>query len=285
MLKEWLPFIMQSLEPWVSSSDIDAGSRWSAEVGKELEATDFGILCLTQENLDAPWILFEAGTLAKSLDNSHLCPLLIDLRPSDLKGPLAQFQSLEFNKAGIWKLISTIYQSSNQKHINENQLSKIFERFWPDLEKNFLTIEFNADIEKVERSERSILEELLNDMRIVKREILQPERAVFLPSSSTNPIFKPNSITLTVDTSLILPKNSVRQRVYILDESDFLQDFLDSVWTDVVSQRFDAYTYGEQWILVNMADNKPLIKQGSRDSRKLGELNLGNRENLQIKVL
>src|SRR4051812_6219646 len=69
-LKEWLPVIFQDLDAWVSSHDIKAGERWESEIGGQLETTDLGILCLTGDNLTAPWLLFEAGSLAKSVDKS-----------------------------------------------------------------------------------------------------------------------------------------------------------------------------------------------------------------------
>src|SRR5688572_12185283 len=59
-LREWLPVMVPAAKPWVSHSDIDAGHRWSPEIATALEASDFGIICLTKENLSAPWILFES---------------------------------------------------------------------------------------------------------------------------------------------------------------------------------------------------------------------------------
>ena len=35
-LRKWLPYIMQSVEPWMSDTDINAGARWSREIEKEL---------------------------------------------------------------------------------------------------------------------------------------------------------------------------------------------------------------------------------------------------------
>ena len=46
-LREWLPSVLQSVEPYVSSEDIDKGARWSAEIGYQLNDTDFGILRVT----------------------------------------------------------------------------------------------------------------------------------------------------------------------------------------------------------------------------------------------
>ena len=55
-----------------------------------LAAAKAGIICVTPSNLEAPWILFEAGALSKTLENTFVCPLLIGLEPADVSGPLAQ---------------------------------------------------------------------------------------------------------------------------------------------------------------------------------------------------
>jgi hypothetical protein len=66
-LRDWLPLVLHYVEPWLSQSDIEPGERWASEVSKELEVSNFGIICVTKENTESPWILFEAGALAKSL--------------------------------------------------------------------------------------------------------------------------------------------------------------------------------------------------------------------------
>ena len=49
-LREWLPYVFESVRPWLSRSDIEAGARWGNEVQEELAATNFGILCLTRDD-------------------------------------------------------------------------------------------------------------------------------------------------------------------------------------------------------------------------------------------
>jgi hypothetical protein len=44
-----------------------------------LDEYEFGIVCLTAENLTAPWIMFESGALAKKLGKTRLGPVLIRL--------------------------------------------------------------------------------------------------------------------------------------------------------------------------------------------------------------
>ncbi|MGZ4829279.1 MAG: toll/interleukin-1 receptor domain-containing protein [Candidatus Angelobacter sp.] len=90
----WLPQVIQSITPWMSTEDISAGTRWSAAIAGELETAHFGIICVTPDNVNAPWLQFEAGALSKTLANAFVCPYIFGLHPSELKGPLAQFQAV-----------------------------------------------------------------------------------------------------------------------------------------------------------------------------------------------
>jgi TIR domain-containing protein len=83
-LHHWLPLVLHYVEPWLSKANIDAGQRWFEEIGQTLSDCSFGISCLTTENLNAPWILFEAGALAKLIDTGAVVPYLLDVDFSDL---------------------------------------------------------------------------------------------------------------------------------------------------------------------------------------------------------
>ena len=91
-LHDWLPYIIQAVKPFMSSGDIFKGERWSDVLAKELEDTQFGIICVTPSNIKAPWLNFEAGALSKSVDRSFLFPFLSQINPHELEGPLALFQ-------------------------------------------------------------------------------------------------------------------------------------------------------------------------------------------------
>lgn len=91
MLNDWIKCVLQASRPWLSTRDIDRGALWFSEIHDQLRDTSVGIICLTQENKERPWILFESGALAKGLSSNRVCTFLIDLKPSDLQDPLAQF--------------------------------------------------------------------------------------------------------------------------------------------------------------------------------------------------
>jgi len=85
LLDTWLRCVIQAVEPWMSSKDIDRGSLWFSEISDQLSSVSLGIVCLTQDNKEKPWILFEAGALAKGLTSTRVCTLLIDVSTQDVK--------------------------------------------------------------------------------------------------------------------------------------------------------------------------------------------------------
>src|SRR5579863_2173184 len=108
LLEGWLKCVIQGVSPWVSTKNIDRGSLWFAEISDQLASTVTGIVCLTKENFNKPWILFEAGALAKGLTSNRVCTFLIDLQATDLQNPLAQFNHTLPTKQGLFSLVQTI---------------------------------------------------------------------------------------------------------------------------------------------------------------------------------
>jgi hypothetical protein len=95
-LRDWLPSVLQSVRPFFTRNDIDKGKRWSAEIEKELGSSEVGIFCLTKENLTKPWIMFEAEALSKRILDSRVCPILFNVKDTELQSPLLQFQAAQF---------------------------------------------------------------------------------------------------------------------------------------------------------------------------------------------
>src|SRR6266404_1604418 len=82
-LRNWLPNVLQAVEVWMSDVDIEAGARGIHEIFTQLERASFGVICLTPENLNAPWLLFEAGAISKKMtDKAHVCPYLLGMSPA-----------------------------------------------------------------------------------------------------------------------------------------------------------------------------------------------------------
>jgi hypothetical protein len=173
-LHEWLPQVINAVEPFISSN-IDAGARWQSEVAAELEKTDFGILCVTAENQRAPWLNFEAGALAKVVEASRVVPLAIDLRPAEILNPLGQFQAQPLDQAGMGRIVSTI-NSALPKPLPNERVEKATSKWWPDLEGEIQRIEqqlSQAVAGEPPRSDRELLEDILNTVRSLARNRVQ----------------------------------------------------------------------------------------------------------------
>jgi hypothetical protein len=145
ILHQWLPKVIQNVKPWMSSSDIDKGLQWTAEISGRLEQSNFGIICLTTESYKSPWLLFEAGAISSKIGKSKVCPLLLDFKPSILSGPLSQFQATEFTKDDIFKLLKTINKNLDSKKLTDNNLKETFDIWWPILEKEITKIPESAE--------------------------------------------------------------------------------------------------------------------------------------------
>ena len=163
-LYEWLPMVLQSVTPWLSQADIGAGERWADKIAKELEICNFGILCVTRENIGSPWILFEAGALAKLMQEGRVISLLLDIEFKDVTGPLAQFQAKKVERDGLLDVINSINNLSDIK-VSDTQLPKQFEALWPQLDQNIVKIPKNPTPAKQHRPQQEILEELVSSIR------------------------------------------------------------------------------------------------------------------------
>lgn len=162
-LRKWLPGVLQFVKPYFTPNDIDKGTRWSTEIAEELENCDVGIICLTKDNIERPWILFEAGALSKKLSKSNVCTLLFNLEPTDISGPLASFRSTKFDKIDFKKLISTINNTNQDHKLEQTVFDEVYEMWWPKIEQNIKAIlESENKVAKAKkRSDRDLIEEIL----------------------------------------------------------------------------------------------------------------------------
>jgi hypothetical protein len=163
-LHGWLPLVLHYVQPWLSEADVAAGDRWAQAIAKELETSNFGVICVTPENLTSPWVLFEAGALAKSMQGTKVIPLLFNREFSDISGPLAQFQAKKFERAGLAEVVHSINQSTPEP-IPEDRARQLFNALWPELEKQLDNIPEEAPTEKHMRPAHEILEELVTGVR------------------------------------------------------------------------------------------------------------------------
>ncbi|HLX73040.1 MAG TPA: toll-Interleukin receptor [Verrucomicrobiae bacterium] len=172
ILNDWIPNVIQNAQPWLSSEDIEKGEIWFGAISEKLSDISIGIICLTVENLNAPWILFEAGSLSKGLTKNRVCTLLIENQSTDLKPPLSQFNWTRPVKADMAKLVETINAVDKDKALPAERLTKAFERWWPDFEERFKAAKKGlTTTATAKRNPEEMIEEILTTVRAIHSNI------------------------------------------------------------------------------------------------------------------
>jgi hypothetical protein len=188
VLAWWVKCVLQAARPWISSEDLDRGSLWFSEINNSLSDTSVGIVCLTDENKDRPWVLFEAGALAKGLSNSRVCTFLIDLNPTDITDPLAQFNHTRKSQDDMKKLARTLNAALGANALDTNLLSDICDVYWPKFDEKFEKAlqEHPPAAPKVARPEGDVLGEILESVRGMNHRIRQLESGTERYTSFSN---------------------------------------------------------------------------------------------------
>ena len=133
-LKEYLPMINNAFELWLSSEDISKGSRSRPEIAKALATARAGIICLTPNNLTAPWILFEAGGIAKTMETTLVCTVLIGLEWTNVSGPLSEFQhTTKLDEKELLKMVKDLNSIAGESARTDTEIERAFNLCWPEL--------------------------------------------------------------------------------------------------------------------------------------------------------
>jgi hypothetical protein len=160
------------------SDDIEKGVSWFQSIETRLETAKAGIVCLTPENLNSPWLHFEAGALARrltaeaprqrgtgaSLDNERaeaafrqadppryrLFTLLHGVAGAELRGPLASYQATSTTRSDVAAMIRSITSVVAEPH------ARAFEQSQPKLEAEDLAT-FEAAIKTIAVPARELI--------------------------------------------------------------------------------------------------------------------------------
>ena len=133
LLRDWIPLVLQAVDPWMSSEDIAKGTQWTAELTKAIRESKFAVICVTPTNANEPWINFEAGALAFSYETGRVSPLLLGITPTELPPTLSQFRCTKNSKGDFKRLIQSINETQ-EKPVSLDRLTKGFELAWSDFE-------------------------------------------------------------------------------------------------------------------------------------------------------
>lgn len=225
----------------MSDRDIGAGERWSEEIEMHLRASGFGVICVTSNNRQAPWLNFEAGAISNNFSEkgdkkARVVPYLLDFGFADLKGPLATFHGKEADEKGTWELVFAINAITATHKLGA--LEKTFGAFWQDLLKKLDIARKNlqsSDSASQEAPKRS-LDDKLDEVLLLMRNI---------PMSSSSRHTK------------ILERFGRKDNTLEMQVNNYLQ-YLESI--DGVST---AYTSQDMTALHVVVNNRELSKNDS----------------------
>lgn len=179
LLKDFVEKVIPGVNAFVSEHDISKGSRGMDAIAQNLENAFFGIVCLTRENSDSPWINFEAGALSKHVTIDRVSPLLLDLGITDLgPSPLAQFQATFTDKSDFKRLLKSIAEQSGLPHALSN-LDIYMDSFWNDFDEKLRTaVKMGSVISKPNELSKteSQLNELARLLNAISFKINSPEK-------------------------------------------------------------------------------------------------------------
>jgi len=252
LLTEWIHDVIQAVKPWISTRDIDKGSIWFNEITETFKDTSLGIICLTPENKDKPWILFESGALLSVLNKQakpHVCTFLIGLKPADIENPLAQFNHTGSHKTEIFELLITINKQLESNRLEEKSLKKAFNTYWPEFNERFkeiLAIKPEKEVKVNPRTEDSMMKEMLLTMRSLEQRLRENK----LPHNPNNADFSPG----TSPEFLYKKKEIIKDAISSLEKGDSVNTVIDFLTSN-------GFLYSDAHELVNDPELKETIRR------------------------
>ncbi|RBL99234.1 hypothetical protein C1H84_16245 [Glutamicibacter soli] len=172
---EWLGQVFQTVDTFISTRGIGAGDRSMTQIEEGLRDVDFGIICVTPENQNAPWLSFEAGAISNAVGGeSKVAPLLAGFRSkADLDGPLAQFQTSLTDREGFDAIAASINAVLGEQARREDQLKLSMDMYWNRLEAQIkqarTSAQTGAEKPTAERDTHEMIEEILTTVRAIHR--------------------------------------------------------------------------------------------------------------------
>jgi len=167
LFKKFLKSIEQTTNVWISTTGIEKGTAWFAEIGNNIKDIDSGIVFLTKANQNNAWLLFESGAFYKGDNKNNIYTFLIDLDENeiDTKSPFYHLNHTKFNKDDIKKLVAGISKKLKGTNFSEIDFNEYFERDWNTYKDQFNQI---IEIEEVKKDsppniEKTLIKENLNN--------------------------------------------------------------------------------------------------------------------------
>jgi hypothetical protein len=137
---DWLPNVFPRVKLWISTNDIEIGDEWWEELKRVLHKAKACITCITKDNVNSPWLHYEAGRIAGRKEEVRILPYLFDVTPEEIAHtPLQKYQcaqcaeSFEEGTLALVRSLNRLWPRKPKKLDDETLQSK-FAEHWPTLE-------------------------------------------------------------------------------------------------------------------------------------------------------
>ena len=163
--------------PFTSKANIAYGEDWNDILEEELRRSHYGVLCVTEENLNSPWLWYEAGALGVSTvwnggtSKPHVAPVLFGNVNSDkLPAPIRHFQVMKFSRENLLALAQQLNElcrsvdGDDVRRLDASDIKTNFEKAYPTLEKEIQAILDEAEETRF-REKLDEFDEALKDFR------------------------------------------------------------------------------------------------------------------------
>lgn len=182
-LRDWLPEVLQELEPWISSQDLRKGEMWYSTLMGELTETSQGIICLTPSSLEAPWLYYEAGALSKSVpEKAQIHPFLVGVSRDLVTGPLSGWNgTVGTDEDEVLKMLKALNQAMENPQ-PDDRVERQFRRTWPELEQKLIRAQ-DAEAAPPPRNRDDILLEVLERVRALGSRLDAIDRVAGAPGA------------------------------------------------------------------------------------------------------
>lgn len=171
----------------MSELDIPKGGDWRKVLKENLKDAKAGIICLTPDNLESPYVLFECGFLSAE-EERLVCPYLLGLEDSDVRSPLADLQLTGADRGDTYKMLSDLNNVLDPERVLAKEvLEDAFGKRWNELDRQLKGIMEQGPQKRKKPGTGELLEEILATVRSISRSLpISEERAVPSKASSRN---------------------------------------------------------------------------------------------------
>ena len=132
-LESWLNGMFDGrVSAYTTMDNLAAGSEWFHGLRRAMNDADCGLLCVTEDNVNSPWLSYEAGALSQNVE--LLIPILFEVSPLRVSAPLRMFQSVPFGLDGMKELTYALNRSCGDKGLSSQELERRFQARYPSFE-------------------------------------------------------------------------------------------------------------------------------------------------------